>query len=586
MPTPEPGPPILGLDLGTSTCLACVIHEGKPLFVRPDLHYEGFKLDRPAYPSEVMPSAFWHQHGTSLVGHRALEKQKDPASARDIAFAVKQAMHLDEEGGRLITLGGRPFRPSQILSEYVHVLVHAAELELDLKRGTIKKAVVTVPAGFGELAQKATIRACTEFGPLREVELVDEPVAAAYSLGLHEHPSRLRVLIVDIGGGTFDLTLWDVGRGVGPLGFRELGRGGDTRLGGLSWDKEIADSALRGLRPRLPRDGQERLLHDLYDYGHTRLFRACEDAKLIASLQMKRNALADPLRPLDHRLISPLAVSFRSTHEEGADDLSVDVPSGTFLTINERLLGQCDVVCDRLFGDVAVLLKRERFGWADVDRVYLAGGGSRLPAVQRRFAERWGKAPLLDDDPQHSVAKGAAMLAELWRQGTSLPGVIGRTRYARNLGVLVWPHGRDGEPKFYTVIPRNVELPFNMSRTFPVRGGTAIRRVEIQFAEQENHHDKADYVDLITLALEDPPPAPAADQNETARVTIRCGLNPSPTFHIEFRDTSISGALDQHVRRERAGSPRDGRTPPPTYGTADAHADRPGPNGFRKEPTR
>ena len=97
------------------------------------------------------------------------------------------------------------------------------------------------------------------------------------------------------------------------------------------------------------------------------------------------------------------------------------------------------------------------------------------------------------------------------------PGLLGRSRYPKNLGVLDWPEGRQGEPRFHVVIPRNVELPFDMSRGFAVSGGPAIRRLEIHVAEQEDHYDKTTYDELTTLTLNDLPPAPGRTRGRRRR---------------------------------------------------------------------
>ncbi|CAN5778787.1 hypothetical protein BH23PLA1_BH23PLA1_35590 [soil metagenome] len=469
MNAPDDRPPILGLDLGTSTCLACVIWEGRPRFIRPDIYYRAPGKKELDYPGDVMPSAFCFRDGQSLVGHRALNELTDPRYAGDVVQQVKRMMK--EEGSDLrIYSEGKPFTPARITGEYVKVLVRAAEIELGLEQGTIKKAVATVPATFGSKEQAATVKACVDYGGLREVELIDEPVAAAYSMGLHEQPGRRRVLVVDLGGGTFDLTLWDVGKGAGPRGFAELGRDGDSELGGLDWDREIADWTLRASQPRFPEAVFERLMREPTDYGHAKLFQACEVAKLTLSMQMKGQGLADPAQPIDPRRLESMHIAFRPSTEPGEVERSADMPSEIFLKQNQRLLKQCIHVCERLFHDIQTIRRLERFGWADIDCVYLAGGGSRLPTVQRRFAEAWGSPPVLDENPQHAVARGAALLAELWRQGQNLPGFVGKVRYKRSIGLLVRSRSEEAKPKFHPIIPRNQELPFDRSEFLPIVG--------------------------------------------------------------------------------------------------------------------
>ena len=143
------------------------------------------------------------------------------------------------------------------------------------------------------------------------------------------------------------------------------------------------------------------------------------------------------------------------------------------------------------------------------------------------------------------------MLAELWRQGRNLPGIIGRTRYAKSLGLLTRDPNPETKPKFSTLIPRNAEFPFKWSGKFPVHG-VSIRRLEVIFAEQEDHHDGESYSELATLPLENLPPGPGSNQQEYAEVTIECLLGKSPTFTVKFRDVKVVRDLNEFVERMRS----------------------------------
>jgi molecular chaperone DnaK (HSP70) len=551
--------PILGLDLGTSTCLACVIRDGEPVFIRPDLYYDRRRDQQPAHASEVMPSAFCARDGQPVVGHRALHELSSPRYANQVVQAVKRLMPKDGECE--FRLGGRTYSPSEITSEYVKVLIGAAAVQLERPITDFKRAVVTVPAGFPPRAQAATLRACVLAG-LREDEvlLVDEPVAAAYSLRLHEEPDRKVVLVADLGGGTFDVALWEVGKGIGPFGFAEIGRDGDNRLGGIDWDREIAHWALRGARPKLSDDLFARLSDGVRNFGSqevesverisglSNLFQASEQAKYPLSQQLKRYKIADPSRPLDPGRLSPLHVSFRPTEELG-DIRSADMPCEAFFRSTERLLRQCVLVCQRLFHDVRRLRNLSDYGWGDLDCIYLAGGGSRLPTVARWFADSSKKVPILDDNPQLAVAKGAAMLGEVWRHEPRLELVIAKDRYMRAIGLLVKPKDRGQPRKFYPIIPRNKGLPFIMTKSLPVFGDPQRRQLLIEFAEEDFHHDGPAHQKLAELRLKDLPP-PSQPGPESAQITIECKENQAPTFHVEFRGLCESVDLNDLFKQQ------------------------------------
>lgn len=548
MSKPARAAPILGLDLGSSTCEACVIHQGEPRFIRPDLVYlpPGSDPNLRGYQSVVMPSAFSHHDGDPKVGHRALNDLSDPHFAPGIVQEVKRWMHLD--GSFPITLGDQTYQPSEITGQYVNVLRLAAEMELGLPPQAIQEAVVTLPTHFGAAAQLATKRAC-EFAGLK-ARFIDEPVAAAYSLGLQDLPGRQSVLVVDLGGGTFDVTLLRVGREAGHHGFEELGRDGHYRLGGLDWDREIADWALREALPTAPLDLRERLMNDPRDLGHKRLFRACEEAKLIFFEGLERNGLADPSRPLDPRLLPRLRVQF--TLEPGGRPLSAVMPGPAFLKKTEPLVEKCARVCERLFHDVKSLERLDRFSWEDLDCIYLAGGGSQMATVQRRFAEKWGRPPKLDDNPQHAVAKGAALCAHAIREGRDLIGVLGRVRYPHTIGVMA---GRDdGQPEvFCPLIQRNTALPFRKTFTFLPDGDLTLTTLRIKLAEEA--FDPAEGVRRQEISTVEVPnlPSAAPGVQELVEITAECDQNSALTFRIAFRARDLPVAVN--AGQQRPGSP-------------------------------
>ena len=235
-----------------------------------------------------------------------------------------------------------------------------------------------------------------------------------------------RILVIDLGGGTFDVTLWDVGKQADPegYGFRELGRNSDSLLGGLDWDREIAKWVLEAVK--LAPDDHKRVASDIRSFGHTNLFEQCEQAKLNFSREMEIGNLSDPRKPLDPLALSRLHVTFRPSRDAGKKILTAEMPSELFLKMNERLLDQCEEKCLELFDDVKRNLGLPEMGWGNVNEIHMAGGGSRLPTVIRRFAQISGKTPNLVENPQQAVAKGAAIIAEKWRLGTLSPRLIGK----------------------------------------------------------------------------------------------------------------------------------------------------------------
>jgi molecular chaperone DnaK (HSP70) len=580
--------PILGLDLGTCTCLASVIYQGKTIVAQPDLAYSDRDRDEPDHPGDLMPSVFALEDGQPVVGYRALEQLTGAKKDRVVVREVKREMYLE---GKTYTLGGREFSPTQITAEYVKVLIKAVARELKLPVSHFKKAVVTVPADFHPHARTATKQACVLAGLEQDnVQLVAEPVAAAYSLDLHLKPDKKRMLMIDLGGGTFDVAIWEVGQAAGPQGFKELGRDGDPRLGGIDWDREIADWAYHevqsGLTDPFPKEVIRRLLKQVGGRAHAKLFESAERAKIVLSDQLKENTGANPSAPIDFRGLYKLNVSVSSQYLEDKAQFDAQMPSELFFERTERLLEGCVQICERLFLDIKTIENRGSFGWSDLNYVYLAGGGSRLGFVQRRFQECWKKPPILAENPQHAVVKGAARLGELWRQGQTLPGIIGTTRYKRSIGLLVQSEGTDRPETFHPIIPRNQELPFTTSRTFPIRGNLGGKTLRLRFAEQQYHHDGPRQDPIEDMKVDDlPPPPPPGAPPENAVITIECQVNGEPTLTLNFRGKDVAkrnlGELPKAPKPPRhdpstpPGS-RNGSTPSSANGTGHPPTGGPG----------
>lgn len=534
--------PVLGIDLGTSTCLACVVRDGAPELIRPDLAYpqsDPFRID---YPSPLMPSAFVNRDGEPLTGHRALKELSDPNYADDVIVSVKRFMEVD--GSKRFRSGGREYSPSEIAGEFIKVLVCAAERQLELPPRTIEEAVVTVPAGFGSAELAATRRACLAHGSLLHVDFLDEPVAAAYGLGLHEQPGDHLILVADLGGGTFDVTLLRVGRDVGPTGFQELGRDGDPRLGGQDWDREIAEwAAYRGLADATPE--QVRALVEGQGFGHNSLMQASERAKIEF---FERGG--DETNPR-------ISLSFRPDFR--ARPLDASFTGRWFVDQTAPLADRCASVCERLLADASEETARgtagcygkltgRRVAWADVDAVVMVGGGSNMWTVRRRLAAAWGREPEIREKPEYAVVRGAA-LAAADRQAGRTVRREGRHRYPFSIGVGARLAGADGFT-FHKLIGRNTRLPFAQTFHFTPHYGPRSRgRLRVPLLEEKDDRRGTRHDLIGTLYLEGLPP-PEDGRPETIAITIACESESILSVKVGFRGKSLE--VDVHELRDRA----------------------------------
>ena len=262
--------PALGIDFGTTTSTACLMAEGGVVFVTP----EGDVQDG-LMPSVVVFTGAGDED--CRVGQPAINALTSTKDSRNVVQHIKREMAWDAEWNHLspaeqkrFTFHSRSYRPAEIAGRIIRHLKLAAEKHVagDARlrdyfdfHGTINTAVITVPAQFGSKERFSTREAALSYGGFHEVHLLEEPVAAALGLKLHQQPGRRIVMIVDLGGGTLDVTLLCVGKNAPNGGFLELGRIGDNELGGTDWDKIIAQHVLTTFcaQPK----GRERLVSEV-----------------------------------------------------------------------------------------------------------------------------------------------------------------------------------------------------------------------------------------------------------------------------------------------------------------------------------
>jgi molecular chaperone DnaK (HSP70) len=516
--------PVLGIDLGTSTCLACVIKDGHPEFIKPDRsYYPRDHSESLRDASNFMPSAFAWVDGKAHTGKRASDYLGDSDHAGDVVLEIKR--HMQADGLRRWPSGDRDFSPTEIAGHYVQVLRRAAEYQLDLPDGSITRAVVTVPASFGSREVKATKEACAEGGLIEDqVTTIDEPVAAAYSLQLHRKPGAQLVLVVDLGGGTFDVTLLRLGLEAGPSGFEELGRDGEQYLGGLDWDREIARSAAwssalgkdqsaserinRILEPRSSKDPQQ---DRAFTIAHNLLFREARKAKEVFYDQFYSSGQFAP------EFLERLDVNF--TVKTGGRPYSATIAAEDHIENARGLVNNCIAVCDRMFSDVSKYSKIA-VEWADLNEIYLAGGGSRMATIRHAFTRTWREARRkrspkaldpqvrLAPDPQGAVAEGAAWCGEDIRLGIDLTHVR-KKRYSREVGLR--STRPDGSKGFKSLVARHTVIPFAkpQEQTFkpwiPAEGWDG--RIDVEIVEVENRiepNSAPKYVPFDPLTLMGP----------------------------------------------------------------------------------
>jgi len=456
--------PILGIDLGTTTSLACVLGDHP----RDGQNYPTMIQTDNVLKTEIMPSLFCLTEDGPLVGNEARELLRNERYRDYVVSNVKRSMGADA-AFTFESITGRLVTPTYISGIYLKTLREAAEKQLALGSGAITKAVVTVPANFGHVERGHTVKAAEEYGGFSEVHLLDEPIAAAIGLNLHRQRKRQLVLVLDLGGGTLDVTLLLIGKGVGKHGFREMGRGGCAELGGVNWDEEIARFVVKTCDKTRGPDFRRDI--NFFDYTNVDLYEPCEMAK--------HNLCRD-------QSLRKVNITYRDKQLGEVVDCGMTRNEFRVYTIHWAKL--CAAICNWLLMDIhsedREYIRRYKRGWLqlfsrkttplswrEIDRVFLVGGASKIPAVKEHIAEYWGQEPTVPDRPQHQVAYGAATCAASLESGDGLMSDM-QLRSPHTTGYYGMATS-DGESEFHPIIRRNKLIPTTARITCPIDASNA-----------------------------------------------------------------------------------------------------------------
>lgn len=369
-----PSAAVVGIDLGTTNSVVAYVNTaGEAQTIAGD---EG---------SRVVPSAVYlPRGGDPVVG--ALARERDVIEPDRVAQAFKRGMgeRTFLPGGVPFTVDGRTWSPEELSALVLKKLRRMAEHHLG---ASVARAVITVPAYFGEAEREATTIA-GELAGLEVLRVVNEPTAAAIAHGLDAHGQRGTALVIDLGGGTFDVTVMDI-RGDGALEARATG--GDHHLGGLDFDRVILD---------LFRQAAELATDTSLDDDPATLQEARRDAE---KLKMALSTVPEDTR----RLVV------------GGRSVNVTVRRDKFEVLLEPHLEEIEDHT-RYVLDAAGVRPRE------VDHVLMVGGSTRIPAIRRRLEQITGTAPQLTRNVDEDVARGAALVGAKLHQRVDPRSVLAR----------------------------------------------------------------------------------------------------------------------------------------------------------------
>ena len=345
---------IIGIDLGTTNSCVAVMEGGEPTVIA---NAEGARTT----PSVVA----FAKNGERLVGQVA--KRQAVTNPERTIISIKRDMGTD----RKIVIDGKTLTPPEISAMILQKLKADAESYLG---ETVTKAVITVPAYFSDSQRQATKDAGRIAG-LEVERIINEPTAAALAYGLDKGDAH-KILVYDLGGGTFDVSLMEVGDGV----FEVLATGGDTHLGGDDFDNRLIDYIAAEFQKENGIDlKQDRM-------ALQRLKEAAEKAKIELSGLMSVN----------------VNLPFITADATGPKHLDVTISRAKFNELTADLVDRTIVPLTQALKDAGLTAK-------DIDKVILVGGSTRIPAVQEAVQRVTGKEPYKGNNPDESVAIGAAI---------------------------------------------------------------------------------------------------------------------------------------------------------------------------------
>jgi molecular chaperone HscC len=456
-------PARIGIDLGTTYSLVATIRDGQPV-VLPNA------LGARQTPSAVSIA----DDGSILVGEAARSRAVTHPHCTYRNF--KRDMGTD----RVFRYGNKEFRPEELSALVLKQLRRDAEAALG---DTIEEAVVTVPAYFGELQRRATRDAC-EIAGLKVERLINEPTAAALAYGLQNLEREMRVVVLDLGGGTFDVSVLEIIEGVIEI----QASAGDARLGGEDFVDQLGAEVAR----RAKKDHGIDVLRDAA--SRAQLNEACERVKReLSAVQEVTFAI-------------PSAAGYRQAPPE--------------LTITrEEAEALWQPTLQRLNAPIRRALRDARLGPSDVGEVVLVGGATRMPIV-RRLAERmFGRPPLDRISPDEAVAQGAAIQIALKSGDPALDDLVATDVAPFSLGVsVVDTHGRRRvDDVFSPILERGTVLPASRVERFVTAGdGQATIRVQVYQGEHSLCRDNTKLGEYELVGI---PAGPAGEEAIDVRFT-------------------------------------------------------------------
>ena len=493
---------IIGIDLGTTNSCVAVLEGGEPKIVP---NPEG---------NRTTPSVVSFKNGERQVGEVA---KRQAVTNPNTVMSVKRHMGTSYK----VEVEGKEYSPQEISAIILQNLKATAEAYLGEE---VTKAVVTVPAYFNDAERQAT-KDAGKIAGLEVERIINEPTAAALAYGLDKTDEDQTVLVYDLGGGTFDVSILELGDGV----FEVKSTAGDNRLGGDDFDQVIID----------------------YLVSEFRKENGIDLSKDKMAVQRLKDAAEKAKKDLSGVTSTQISLPFITAGEAGPLHLEVTLTRAKFEELSSSLV-------ERTMGPTRQALSDAGLSTSEIDRVILVGGSTRIPAVQEAIKKATGKEPHKGVNPDEVVAMGAAI------QGGVLTGDV---KDVVLLDVTPLSLGIETMGGVSTkLIDRNTTIPTSKSQVFSTAADNQTA-VDIHVLQGERQM-AADNKTLGRFQLTDIPPAPRGipqievtfDIDKNGIVNVRAkdlGTNKEQTITIKSSTGLSDEEIDKMVKEAEANAEED-----------------------------
>jgi molecular chaperone DnaK len=457
---------IIGIDLGTTNSCVSVLEGGEP------------KVIANAEGNRTTPSVVAFKNGEKQVGEVA---KRQAITNPNTIISVKRHMGTDHK----VEAEGKEYTPQEISAMILQHLKSYAEDYLGEK---VEKAVITVPAYFNDAERQAT-KDAGKIAGLEVERIINEPTAAALAYGLDKMDQDQTILVYDLGGGTFDVSILELGDGV----FEVRSTAGDNRLGGDDFDQVIIDHLVAEFKKE----------------------NGIDLSKDKMALQRLKDAAEKAKKDLSGVTSTQISLPFITAGEAGPLHLELNLTRAKFDELSSDLV-------ERTMGPTRQAMKDAGLSASEIDKIILVGGSTRIPAVQEAIKKETGKEPSKGVNPDEVVAMGAAI------QGGVLTGDV---KDVVLLDVTPLSLGIETMGGVSTkLIERNTTIPTSKSQVFSTAADNQTA-VDIHVLQGERPM-AADNKTLGRFQLSDIPPAPRG----VPQIEVKFDIDKNGIVNVSAKD--------------------------------------------------